>query len=122
MRGDDPDDGVADLAAGPEGQPLLHGGIIAGLRFIRHAQVAAQHLDTHLPVVLPVISQARHRIHPGQPDRWWLIAAQFLGDRVESFVQDSSAREVHNRNLVQRDARSGRQMHRTSPSPRIRHT
>jgi hypothetical protein len=42
-------------------------------------------------VVLPVISQARHRIHRGQPDRWWLIATQLLGDRVESFVQGSSA-------------------------------
>ena len=74
-----------------EGQPLLHRGIIAGPRFIRHAQVGAQHVNTHLPVVLPVISQARHRIDRGQPDGWWLIATQLLGDRVESFVQGSSA-------------------------------
>ena len=91
MCGDHPDDGVADLAAGLEGQPLLHGGIIAGPRFIRHAQVGAQHVNTHLPVILPVISQARHRIHPGHPDGRWLLATQLLGNRVESFVQGPSA-------------------------------
>ena len=70
MCGDDPDDGMADLAAGLEGQPLLHRSIIAGHRFIGHTQVGAQHVDARLPVVLPVISQARHRIHRGQPDGW----------------------------------------------------
>jgi hypothetical protein len=42
-------------------------------------------------VILPVISQARHRIHPSQPDGWWPLATQLPGDRVESFVQGSSA-------------------------------
>ena len=45
MCGDDPDDGVADLAADPPGQPLLHRGITAGLRFIRTTEITVDDQD-----------------------------------------------------------------------------
>ena len=41
VRGDDPDDGMADFAAGPEGKPLRPGSLIAWIWLIRHAQVGA---------------------------------------------------------------------------------
>ena len=60
---------MADFAAGPEGKPLWLGSILARIGLVWHAQIAAQHIDAGLPVLGPVISQARHGIHPGQPDR-----------------------------------------------------
>ena len=65
VSGDDPDDGVADFPGGLEGKPLRLGSILAGVGLIRHPQVSAQHVDAGLPVLLPVISQARHGVHPG---------------------------------------------------------
>ena len=91
VRGDDPDDGVADFAAGPEGKPLRLGSLLARIRLVRHAQIAAQHVDAGLPVLGPVISQARHGIHPGQPDRRRLITAQLPGRRGEPLVQGPGA-------------------------------
>ena len=91
VRGDDPDDGVADFAAGPEGKPLRLGSILARIGLVWHAQIGAQHIDARLPVLGPVISQARHGIHPGQPDSRRLIIAQLLSRRSEPFVQGTSA-------------------------------
>ena len=73
VRGDDPDDGVADFAAGPEGKPLRPGSLVARIGLVWHAQIGAQHIDAGLPVLGPVIRQARHGVHPGQPDRRRLI-------------------------------------------------
>jgi hypothetical protein len=104
VRGDDPDHGVADLPAGPEGKPLASGGILplpAGpegkplasggilsrIRLVRHAQITAQHINAGLPVLRPVIRQARQRIYPGQPDFRRLITAQLPGCRGEPFVE-----------------------------------
>ena len=86
VRGDDPDDSVADFADGLEGKPLRPGGVLARIGLIWHAQIGAQHIDAGLPVFLPVISQARHGVHPSQPDSW-LVAAQLVGGCGESFVQ-----------------------------------
>ena len=91
VRGDDPDDGVADFAAGPEGKPLRPGSLVARIGLVGHAQIAAQHIDAGLPVLRPVIRQARHGIHPGQPDRRRLITAQLVGRRGEPFVQRPGA-------------------------------
>ena len=91
MRGDDPDHGVADFAAGPEGKPLWLGSILARIGLVWHAQIAAQHIDAGLSVLGPVIRQARHGIHPGQPDSRWLITAQLPGRRGEPFVQGPGA-------------------------------
>jgi len=85
VGGDDPDDGVADVAAGLEGQPLLQRGILAGVWFVGHAQIAAEHIDAGLPILLPIISQARHRIDPGELDGR-LVAAEFVGRRSEPLV------------------------------------
>ena len=91
VRGDDPDDGVADFAAGLEGKPLRRGSILARVGLVWHAQVGAQHIDAGLPVLLPVISQARHGIHPGQPDRRRLITPQLPGRRGEPLIQRPGA-------------------------------
>ena len=85
-------DGVADLAAGPEGKPLRHGRLLARLGLIRHAQVGAQHIDEGLPVRL-----ASHR--PGPPWRGprpagqlaGLIPEKLGGDRGEPLVQRPGA-------------------------------
>jgi len=91
MRSDDPDDSVADLAAGLEGKPHRLRSLIARVSLVGHPQVAAQHIDTGLPVLLPVISQTRHGVHPGQPDGRGLIAAQLPGRRGKAFVQRPGA-------------------------------
>ena len=91
VRGDDPDDGVADFAAGPEGKPLRLGSILARVGLVGHAQIGAQHIDAGLPVLRPVIGQARHGVHPGQPDGRRLITAQLLGRRGEPLVQRPGA-------------------------------
>jgi hypothetical protein len=87
VRGDDPDHGVADFPAGPEGKPLRRASILPRIGLVRHAQVAAENIDAGLPVLRPVFSQARHGIHPGQPDFRRLITAQLPGRRGEPLVQ-----------------------------------
>ena len=82
---------MADFAAGPEGKPLRLGSILARIGLVWHAQIAAQHIDAGLPVLGPVISQARHGIHPGQPDRRRLIITQLPGRRGEPFIQGPGA-------------------------------
>ena len=82
---------MADFAAGPEGKPLWLGSILARIGLVWHAQIAAQHIDAGLPVLGPVISQARHGIHPGQPDRRRLIITQLPGRRGEPFIQGPGA-------------------------------
>ena len=64
VRGDDPDDRVADFADGLEGKSLRLGSVLARIGLVWHAQIGAQHVDAGLPVFLPVISQARHGVHP----------------------------------------------------------
>src|SRR5215472_2902134 len=91
VRGDDPDDGVADFAVGLEGKPFWLGSILARIGLVWHAQIGAQHVDAGLPVFLPVIGQARQGIHPSQPDGRWLITTQFVGSRGEPFIQRPSA-------------------------------
>jgi len=73
--GDDPDDGVADFAVGLEGKTLLLRSIMARVRLIGHAQIGTQHVDAGLPVLLPVIGQTCHGVHPGQPDSGRLVIA-----------------------------------------------
>ena len=90
VRGDDPDDSVADFAVGLEGKSLRLGSVLARIGLVGHAQIGAQHIDAGLPVLLPVISQARHGVHPGQPDSW-LVTAQLLSRRGEPFVQGPGA-------------------------------
>ena len=85
---------MADLAAGLEGKPLFRRGIFARVGLIGHAQVGAQNVDTRLPVVLPVIvmavlpviGQARHRVHPGQA-HGGLGVPELGGDRGEPLVE-----------------------------------
>ena len=88
MGADEPDDGVAHLPVRPVSESAsVRGGLVARVRIVGQAQVGAQHIDAGLPVVLPVISQARHGVHAGQPDRWLGIAE--LGcDRGEPLVED----------------------------------
>ena len=50
-----------------------------------------QNIDAGLPVLGPVISQARHGIHPGQPDSRWLVITQLVGCCSKSFVQRPGA-------------------------------
>ena len=59
VRGDDPDDGVADFADGLEGKSFRLGSVLAGIGLVWHARVGAQHIDAGLPVFPPVISQTR---------------------------------------------------------------
>ena len=87
MRGDDPDDGVPDFAAGPEGKPLRAGSLLARIGLIRHAQITAQDVNAGLPVLFPVIRQARHGVNPGQTDFRRLVTAQLPGRRSEPLVQ-----------------------------------
>ena len=67
------------------------GSLVARVGLVRHAQIGAQHIDAGLPVLGPVIRQARHGIHPGQPDRRRLIIAQLPGRRGEPLVQRPGA-------------------------------
>ena len=69
---------------------LRLGSVLARIGLVGHAQIGAQHIDAGLPVFLPVISQARHGVHPGQPDGW-LVTAQLLSCRGEPFVQGPGA-------------------------------
>jgi hypothetical protein len=55
--------------------PVRSGSLFARVRLVRHAQIAAQHVDAGLPVLLPVIGQDRHGVHAGQPDGWRLVTA-----------------------------------------------
>lgn len=87
VRGDDPDDGVPDFAASPEGKPLRAGSLLARIGLIRHAQITAQHVNAGLPVLFPVIRQARHGIDPGQPDFRRLVTTELPGGRGEPLVQ-----------------------------------
>jgi hypothetical protein len=64
VRGNDPDDGVADFADGLKGKSLRLGSVLAGLGLVWHAQIDTQHIDAGPPVFLPVISQARDGVHP----------------------------------------------------------
>ena len=90
VGGDDPDDGVAHLAAGAEGQPLRRRCPLARVGLVGHAQVGAQHVDAGLPVRPPVIGQARHGMHPGQP-HGGLGVAELRGDRGEPLVEHPRA-------------------------------
>ena len=65
MRGDDPDHGVTHFPVRPVSGPLSWGHVVAWVRIVRQAQVGAQHVDAGLLIFGPVISQARHGIHPG---------------------------------------------------------
>ena len=94
MVADQTDDGVPHLPVSPVGSPLGRFGIVARVRIVGQAQVAAQHIDAGLPVFAPVISQARHGIHPGQPDSCWLVTAQLPGCRGEPLIQGSGERGV----------------------------
>lgn len=66
---------MPDLATGPEGTPLLPESRFARIGLVGHAQIAAQHIDASLPVLLPVIGRDRHGVHPGQLDGWRLVTA-----------------------------------------------
>jgi hypothetical protein len=83
--------GVADFAVGAEGKPLRPGSILARVGLVWQAQVGAQHIDAGLPVLGPVVRQARHGIHPGQPDRRRLITAELPGRCGEPLVQRPGA-------------------------------
>ena len=91
VRGDDPDDSVTYLAAGLVSGPFSRGSVVARIRIGGQAQIGTQHIDAGLPVPGPVIRQARHGIHPGQPDRRRLIIAQLPGRRGEPLVQRPGA-------------------------------
>jgi len=67
VRGDDPDDGVADFADGLEGKSLRLGSVPAEIGLVWHPQIGAQYVDAGLTVLLLVISQARHGVYPSQP-------------------------------------------------------
>jgi hypothetical protein len=86
MRGNDLDDSVADFAASTKGHSLRCGSGLARVGLVWHAQVGAQYVDAGLPVFLPVIRQARHGVHAGQPDGW-LVAAELIGSRGETLIQ-----------------------------------
>jgi hypothetical protein len=75
VRGDDPNDGVTHLPVRQISGPLSRISIVARVRVVGQAQVAAENIDAGLPVLFPVFSQARHGIHPRQPDSRWLIIA-----------------------------------------------
>lgn len=72
MLGDDPHEDPADLTATLKLSLLLRPSIRAWVGLMGHAQIAAQHSDAGLPVLLPVISQPSHSVHPGQSYGWCL--------------------------------------------------
>jgi hypothetical protein len=74
MGADEPDDGEADFAAGPECKPLRLRSVIARIRFVGQAQVGAENVDAGLPVLLPVVGQPGHGVHAGQAYRWLGVA------------------------------------------------
>jgi hypothetical protein len=90
MRGDDPDDGVANLAATAERESFLSRGVVRWFGFVGHPQVGAQNVDAGLAVLLPVIGEACHCVYPSQPDRG-LVVAELRGDRGEPLVEDAAA-------------------------------
>jgi hypothetical protein len=51
----------------------------------------AQDINAGLSVLLPVICQPCHGVHPGQPDGRRLFTTQLAGRRGEPFIQRSSA-------------------------------
>jgi hypothetical protein len=91
VRGDDPDDGVADFAVSLEGTPVPQWNLFTRIRLIWDAQIAAQHINAGLPILRPVIGQDRHGVHPGQLDSRRLVTAQLAGRRGEPFVQRPGA-------------------------------
>src|SRR5262249_6161121 len=46
----------------------------------------AEHINAGLPVLRPVVSQAGHRVHPGQPN-CCLVVTDLRGSRGETLVQ-----------------------------------
>jgi len=75
MSADNPDDRMADLLIGTELQPALRRRTLARIGLVRHPHVGAQHVDAGLPVLLPVISQARHGVYRRQANGGWLVGA-----------------------------------------------
>jgi hypothetical protein len=52
-----------DFPPGAEGLPPGGGRVVAGVGFIAHPQVGAQHVHAGLPLLRLVISQPGHRNH-----------------------------------------------------------
>jgi hypothetical protein len=86
MCGDDPDVGVADLTDTAECEPLRCRGLVTRLGLIGNTQIGAQNVDASLPVLLPVVGQARHGMHPGQAD-CGLVIAELRCDRREPLIE-----------------------------------
>jgi hypothetical protein len=49
------DDGVTHFTAGAEGEPVTNRSTLAGVRLIGHTQIGAQHVNTCLPILFPVV-------------------------------------------------------------------
>jgi hypothetical protein len=88
----DPDDSVANLAIGAEGEPLLSGSTVTWVRLIGQAQVRAQHINAGLPV-LPLAR--RH----DQPSCWraplaWTVMPEPAPRIVREVFADAEGRPV----------------------------
>jgi hypothetical protein len=75
MVAHDPDSGPPDLAVA---SPMLR----RVSRVVRQAQVGAEDVDAGLALILPVVGQPCHRVHPGQADGSRLVPELLGGGRV----------------------------------------
>lgn len=68
MGGDEPEDGLAGLTfALPCGEARLAGRRIGR---IGHPEVSAQHVDTHLTLLVPLVGESSHGVRARHPGRW----------------------------------------------------
>ena len=86
-----PDDRVPDLADRLEGKSLPLRRIWAGNGLVGHTQIGTQDVDAGLPVLLSVVGQARHGVHPRQPDLRRSVAPEPVGRRGEPLTEGSGA-------------------------------
>jgi hypothetical protein len=77
---------MANLLLGQEFQSLSCWRLSASVGLIRHPQVGAEHVDTGLPVLFPVIRQASHRVHAGE-SHCGLPVAELGRDRSKPLVE-----------------------------------
>jgi hypothetical protein len=80
---------VPYLAASLRRNPVLLASVLSWVRWVRHAQVGTQHIDTSLPVLLPVIGQPSHRVNGSQTHRSGHVRSQPIGCSCEPLVKGS---------------------------------
>ena len=89
VRGDDPDDGVADFADGLEGKSLRLGSVLARIRLVWHAAAAA------VAVIAGLVGAARERVI--SPSPFPSLTVVVAASRLQAFsaIQPAQLRIEH---------------------------